>query len=319
MSATFITEPSNMEIAVTETANTPEQQQLDIAPINDSELNIPTTQPKDYKFKAMHIKHRYAENTPARHRQYETLEELIADIHDPNDCVYEVLDKPMRRIYMDLECIETEDHARIVSRIIQEFKEFTGIKAAHYITFNAGSKGHPGASYHVVFDAKANYILQKNIILAFKHIHQEYKNYIDESVYSVFRLFRLPNQCKQRDQDVPDPTDVHLIFTPNATEESMVIQNTYMDIPEITVDSLSAETVRQIGLVALESKRPVNNKGRSGNYAPREFVETVATQMTEIKDSNVRLERKIEQLEKINSKLFDALAKLLGTREIPME
>jgi hypothetical protein len=92
-----------------------------------------------------------------------------------------------------------------------------------------------------------------------------------------------------------------------------------MDIPEITVDSLSAETVRQIGLVALESKRPVNAKCRSGNYAPREFVETVATQMTEIKDSNVRLERKIEQLEKINSKLFDALAKLLGTRDIPME
>jgi hypothetical protein len=133
-------------------------------------------------------------------------------------------------------------------------------------------------------------------------------------VYSVFRLFRLPNQCKQRDHGDPDPTDVHLIMTADTTEKDMIIQDIYNDIPEITVNSLPNETVRRIGNIALENKRPVNEKGRSGTYSRNEMVSTIATQMIELKDSNARLERKIEQLEAINTKLFDYLTKLLENK-----
>ena len=289
----FVTEPVNMQISV----------------VNDTnEL------PKEHMFKAIHIEHRYSENTPSRHRLYETVEALVDATKNPNTCSYEVLDKPMRKIHLDLEQIEDNNHRDIVERIVKDFRKFIGQEVTYHITFNNGSKGHPGASYHVVFEAKSNYILQKNIALAFKHIHPEYANYIDESIYSVLRLFRLPNQCKQRDNDTPDTDDVHRIITPGTTEKDMVIQNIYTDIPEVTVNSLPDEAVREIGNIALENPRQVNRKGCSGNYARIELVETVAAQMTELKESNARLEQKIEQLEALNGKLFDYLTKLLENK-----
>ena len=161
--------------------------------------------------------------------------------------------------------------------------------------------------------------MQKNIIIAFRHIHPDYRNYVDESVYSIIRLFRLPNQCKQRDNDVPDPNDVHKIITEGANEESMVIQNIDIDIPEITVDTLPAETIRQIGIVALENKRPVNPRGRSGKYAPREFIETITTQLSEINDTNLRLARRLEEAQKINEHLMSMFVKVMGTQITPSE
>ena len=273
----------------------------------------PETLPKEYKFKCMHIRHRYAENTPSRHRKYETIEEMIPDLENPETCSYECLDKEIRRIYLDLECLETDDHRDILNGIIAEFQAFIGHPdLPFHVTYNAGSKGHPGASYHVVFDKNASYILLKNIIIAFKKMHDQWTRYIDESVYSVFRLFRLPNQCKQRDQDVPDPEDVHKIETASLISD-FVIQNTE-PYTTLTIADLSDETVRQIGLVALNSKRPVKETGKSGAYAKKEVVEQIGVAITEIKDSTESMQRQIAELKETNARLVEALTTLLAKK-----
>ena len=285
-------------------------------------------------FKCVHIRHRYSENTPSKHIAHTSLESFYEDTLNPEDCVYEVLDKPIRRIYLDIEGInmETSESHKLVRKIISDFREFIGdsISPAH-VTYNAGSTGHPGHSYHVIFDEEINYQLLKNIVIAFKHLHPDYGTYIDESVYSVIRLFRLPFQCKQRADDSPDTNDVHI---PINLETQQLMDKEYWNgimsrsyiiqyiagEADITVANLPDEAIQQIGRISLESKQSsLTNPCKSGGLRTAQFMETITAQMSEIKESNASLTKQVADLTKINEKLFSALSQILGQRNIRLD
>ena len=174
-------------------------------------INEPAT--TEQSFKCVHIRHRYSENTPSKLITHASIESFYEDTLNPEDCVYEVLDKPIRRVYLDIEGIDMEasESHKLVRKIISDFNKFINVSVfLTHVTYNAGSTGHPGQSYHIIMNYSINYQLLKNIVIAFKQLHPEYGMYIDESVYSVIRLFRLPFQCKQRVDDIPDANDVHV-------------------------------------------------------------------------------------------------------------
>jgi hypothetical protein len=288
----------------------------------------------EQSFKCVHIKHRYSENTPSSHITHTSIESLYEDTLNPEDCVYEVLDKPIRRIYLDIEGIdmETSESHRLVRKIISDFREFVGtrISPAH-VTYNAGSTGHHGHSYHVIFDEEINYQLLKNIVIAFKQLHPEYGTYIDESVYSVIRLFRLPFQCKQRADDTPDTNDVHIPinletqrlmdkeYWNNIMACSYIIQYITGEA-DITVANLPDEAIQQIGKISLESKQnPLTNQRKSGGLRTAQFMEAITAQMNEVKESNASLTKQVAELTKINEKLFSALSQILGQHNVPLD
>ena len=301
-------------------------------------MSVPTTpieQTTENKYKIFRAKHSYSENHPDVHILCETYDDLYNQLWDENDCVYEVLDKPMRKIYLDIEGIPFEEkHVTIVKKIINDFADFLDIDSRKVnITYNSGSTGHLGASYHVIFDYKANYQLLKKVVITFKQLHPEYSKYIDESVYSCFRLFRLPFQGKQRPDQEPDINDQHIpintrTWKPDDIQyktdiklRKFIIQDIYNPkIQEVTVQILPAETVRQIGRMTLESDKtkPIEY-GKSGQLKTKQFIESINVQMAEIKESNANLSKQVADLTKVNAKLFDALAQLLGSRNISMD
>lgn len=303
----------------------------EMSTINASINEISTT---EQSFKCVHIRHRYSENTPSSHITHTSLESFYEDTLNPEDCVYEVLDKPIRRIYLDIEGIDmkTSESHKLVRKIISDFKDFIGtsLSPAH-VTYNAGSTGHHGHSYHVIFDEEINYQLLKNIVIAFKQLHPEYGTYIDESVYSVIRLFRLPFQCKQRVDDTPDTNDVHIPI--NLETQRLMDKEFWSDIisrsyiiqyiegeADITVANLPDEAIQQIGKLTLENNQsPLMRHHKSGGLKTTQFIETITAQMLEIKESNASLTKQVADLTKINEKLFSALSQILGQRNISLD
>ena len=285
-------------------------------------------------FKCIHIRHRYSENTPSKHITHASIESFYEDTLNAEDCVYEVLDKPIRRIYLDIEGIhmETTESHNLVRKIVNDFRKFIGtnISPAH-VTYNAGSTGHPGHSYHVIFDEEINYQLLKNIVIAFKQLHPEYGTYIDESVYSVIRLFRLPFQCKQRADDTPDTNDVHIPI--NLETQRLMDKEAWNDImacsyiiqyiageADITVANLPDEVIQQIGRISLESTQsPLTNPHKSGCLRTTQFMEAITAQINEVKESNTSLTKQVAELTKINEKLFSALSQILEQRNVPLD
>ena len=289
----------------------------------------------EQSFKCVHIRHKYKENTQSSHIIHTTIESFYEDTLNPEDCVYEVLDKPIRRIYLDIEGIdmETSESHKLVRKIISDFKDFIGTRLSQpHVTYNAGSTGHPGHSYHVIFDEEINYQLLKNIVIAFKQLHPDYGTYIDESVYSVIRLFRLPFQCKQRIYDTPDTNDVHIPI--NLETQRLMDKEAWNDVifyhyviqydngvaADITVADLPDEAIQQIGRISLESKQsPLTNQRKSGGLRTTQFMETITAQMNEVKESNASLTKQVAELTKINEKLFTALSQILGQRNVSLD
>lgn len=297
--------------------------------------SINETSTTEESLKCVHIRHRYRENTPGSHITHTSIDAFYEDTTNPEDCVYEVLDRPNRKIYLDIEGIdmETSESHKLVLKIIRDFSGFIGIGICPaHVTYNAGSTGHPGHSYHIIMNYSINYQLLKNAVIAFKQLHPEYGTYIDESVYSVIRLFRLPFQCKQRVDDTPDTNDVHIpidLEIPRVMNKESwdneefgdyVIQDIAHVNDTITVADLPNETIQQIGRISLESKQPpLAKQHKSGGLKATYFMEAITSQINEIKESNASLTKQVADLTKVNEKLFSALAQILGTRNIPMD
>lgn len=133
-----------------------------------------------------------------RNRKYcNHVEELLEVINEnektPNLSLYEVLENSIRRIYFDIERIPTNED-KLIYDIIRDLSAFMEIDAENYgLTLNKGSH-HEGLSYHLTFPYKTHAENILNLIRKFKLKYPKYNDYIDECVYNVNRLFRLPNQ-----------------------------------------------------------------------------------------------------------------------------
>ena len=125
------------------------------------------------------------------------VEELLEVINEnektPNLSLYEVLENSIRRIYFDIERIPTNED-KLIYDIIRDLSAFMEINADNYgLTLNKGSH-HEGLSYHLTFPYKTHAENILNLVRKFKLKYPKYNDYIDECVYNVNRLFRLPNQ-----------------------------------------------------------------------------------------------------------------------------
>lgn len=126
--------------------------------------------------------------------------------------VFEVLKNDFMRIYLDLENISVEE-PNMYKNIITAFAAFANINlntVAYGITLNKGSH-HPGLSYHVVFGAVTFRDNLKSLVQRFKLAYPEFEKFVDASIYTRNRLFRLPDQIScdiraesDRYRDIPE-------------------------------------------------------------------------------------------------------------------
>lgn len=111
----------------------------------------------------------------------------------PDLSIFEVLENNIRRVYFDIEKIPFEED-KMIYDIITRLATFMKIDPNNYaLTLNTGSH-HPGLSYHLTFPFKTHASNILNLVRSFKLKYPEYTEYIDECVYNVNRLFRVPYQ-----------------------------------------------------------------------------------------------------------------------------
>lgn len=153
-----------------------------------------------------------------------------------NKTCFEVLKNDILRIFLDLENIET-DKPELYKQIIKDFITYTGLNldtTKYIITLNEGSH-HPGLSYHVIFHVITTMKNLRNTVMRFKQSYKDYEKYVDSSIYTSTRLFRLPYQygCIQTNTKYPEDytlsKDIHKIIEKvnieNDNIENYIIQH----------------------------------------------------------------------------------------------
>ena len=147
---------------------------------------------------------------------------------------YEVLREPTRKIYFDIECIPVNNDA-LIRQILTDINKFFREKCKDQmrddmkfiITYNKSSANHSGKSYHAYcMNYCMNYKQLRNIICEFiNYDGEKYKDYIDCSVYSKNRLFKMPyyiglTQVDNKSQIDTNHDNYHVIITKLAIDDS---------------------------------------------------------------------------------------------------
>lgn len=186
-----------------------------------------------------------------------TLKDLKKECDFKNGTTFEVLEKNMVRMYLDVEKIprERED---MIEKIIHDWCALCGIPEKYALTENLGSH-HPGLSYHVYFPFKT---WKFNIVCGIRQLkvaHPEYRNFIDEGVYDRNRLFRLPYQIgiTPAENGYVPTNDCHKIK--KGTFEDCVIQN-ISKLPDFKkrFENVSPEVAKANGLTPTKISGPKN-------------------------------------------------------------
>lgn len=168
----------------------------------------------------------YKQATPGRYRSNHIAEvsQLLADLRNSGQVVttrscYEVLKRRVRKIYLDVEKVPTSC-PDLIHELCSDFTLFLCTKGAEQITeepscvitFNKASATHEGMSYHVIFHNYAmDYKNMLGIVTEFVNtVGKKYIEYVDTSVYSSLRLFKLPYFVGiKRDVGIDDNPDNH--------------------------------------------------------------------------------------------------------------
>lgn len=234
----------------------------------------------------IHIKTFYGENRCSAWKLYENIESAMPEIENQMTSSFEVLRNDLQRIYLDIENVPNEESSMIY-KIIECFSEFINIdKEVVCFTKNEHSSNHFGLSYHVVFPYYMEYLLIKRLVCMFKQEYPEYENYIDSSVYTPNRIFRLPNQygVKAELSRELDKNSIHIIQKGNF--EDFVIQN-IESIQELPKENLP----KGFNSFVVFEKHTRNNSG--GN---RQRIARVMTENEELKKHVQELETKIQEM-----------------------
>ena len=118
---------------------------------------------------------------------------------------------------------------KIPKRMAKRVKQ-SNLTSSYIITENKASLSHDGLSYHMIFP---NLLTTQSKLKAFTYVflrdYPQYKPYIDQSVYSKNRLFRLPYQAGINPPTIPrgrDINSIHVIkyvhFLPSLTSDYVV-------------------------------------------------------------------------------------------------
>ena len=183
------------------------------------------TEEFDKKFAICNITKTFKENVPSNYAFYTTIKETFKDVLNKETASFEILRREVRRLYLDLENIP-KDRPDVVDIIVKGIKELLNIpNVKHHVSFNKASKTHAGLSYHVVFNICMTRANIYQAILYYKSTHEDYSAYIDPSVYSRIRLFRLPFNGKPIGSTI-DNNDFHDIITEGSILDDFYIQDT---------------------------------------------------------------------------------------------
>ena len=109
--------------------------------------------------------------------------------------VFEVIRTEEHKIFLDLEKIPVSQ-PDTYQEIIDNFMEFADLnkqKTGYVVTHNKGSS-HQGLSYHVIFNVSITKFNLRCLVNQFKEHYPQYKDYVDSTIYTRNRLFRLPEQ-----------------------------------------------------------------------------------------------------------------------------
>ena len=165
---------------------------------------------------------KFYEARKSSYKQFDSVEELKEECDTDNGSTFEVLRYQLRRIYLDIEKIPSDDNG-LIFNLIRDWCNFLDIDEHQYFfTKNIGSH-HGGLSYHLYFPFKTFTGNIYNAIRCFKVTYPQYAPFIDECVYNTNRLFRLPEQFGVGTSKTDNHNDVHHIVRGNF--EDCVIQN----------------------------------------------------------------------------------------------
>ena len=148
---------------------------------------------------------------------------------------------------------------------INDKKNINDINFEYVLTHNELSSSHVGDSYHVIF--QHIYIFHteqtKNIVKYFISKNEEYINYIDFSVYSSHRLFRL--QFSKNVNGKKYEKEIYLEDFHKPVELEPTIEN----LRKFIIHDITLETNY---IIILNRKNPINNVSlpyKRGNYSGR--------------------------------------------------
>jgi hypothetical protein len=189
-------------------------------------------------------------------------------VNQSNTTTFEILQNGKElRIYVDIEKIPLEKEDLICS-ICDDLLSFMREKCPEFhvqkhdlaITENGNSTSHEGRSYHVIIPVKTTQNIMKRLLINFVNDerYNKYIDYIDCSVYSNFRLFRVPNQIGFSKDGERITDNIHVPIFNVKDYGEYLIQNV-SNLPRYYPKTLSTLTLEQ-------KKRAAKMSGNINKY-----------------------------------------------------
>ena len=234
-----------------------------------------------------------------KNRKYcNDVEELMNVVNDnkktPDLSIFEVLENGIRRIYFDIENIPFDKEFAIY-KIIQRLAEFMEISPDIYaLTLNKGSH-HEGLSYHLTFPFKTHATNILNMVRSFKLKYPKYVEYIDECVYNVNRLFRLPNQYGIVEYDEIKGNLAPSKYYYHATPEKNIRSVKYCDVHRIVNGKFEDLIIQNISNIPMLNKtfgHVSTKKLPMHNISYPKMTNTIVELMKELSDNNHEMVKK---------------------------
>ena len=206
--------------------------------------------------KYIRIKDSYTENIRSNWKTYRGLpEQFDYLVNQKSTTTFEILQNGKNlRFYIDIEKIPF-DKDTLIEEIVFDLIEFMKEKGLKNnltvidiaITENKNSISHEGRSYHVIMPVQMTQNLMKRLILNFVNDerYNKYIEYIDCSVYSNYRLFRVPNQIGFDKDHNRIEDNIHIPILDIKPYQEYLIQNVNRSIPMFYPTNLTTLTLEQ--------------------------------------------------------------------------
>lgn len=250
----------------------------------------------------IHLTKSYKENKYSNYVIYNNIQSAKNDVMKKDTCSLEVLSQQKRKIYLDVENIPF-DEPNVIDDIISKFTLFMKIIPDNYcLTYNKNSTQHNGLSYHVIFPYVMNIYDMKKSVIMFKTQNPEYENFIDISVYSTLRLFRLPFNGKVTGSGINN-SDYHDVI--HGSFNDSFIQ-TINNLPTLSGELLP-EGFNDFNMeYAIKNNKFVCGRKfkKSGYYKMEEFTDAVMTEFHKLKLMLNEMKEQNKRIEKMNDILF---------------
>lgn len=264
---------------------------------------------KSSKLVLINIKSSYKESRPNNYSYYDDIDSAMNDINNKNTCTLEVLSQLSRKIYLDIENIP-KDNVNLINKLIESFTKFMNINLSSYcLTFNKKSSQHEGLSYHLILPYVMYLNELKQCVLMFKTQHPEYENYIDDGVYSMLRLFRLPNNGKPTGNGI-DNDDAHEILKGTINDAFIQVIDGF---PLITGEQLP----KNFNTFDVKSAERNSNKQKckhSGGLKIEQFADNLLIEFNKLKESMDMINDQQSKILKMNDILFNKIIELEKTK-----